>query len=75
MPLSLWAYVGWMVLVAATGIGLLIWGIRRKQFDDIEEPKYTMLEDKEPQPWPGRERSGPDGENSKSVPAEKGGER
>jgi nitrogen fixation-related uncharacterized protein len=44
-----------MGLVAAIGIGLLVWGYRHHQFDDIEEPKYRMMEDREPEPWPGRE--------------------
>ena len=56
MPVSLWVYVGWMGLVAAIGIGLFVWGLRHKQFDDLEEPKYRMLEDREPEPWPGREK-------------------
>ncbi len=55
MSISLWAYLGWMVLVALIGLGLLIWGLLHKQFEDIEEPKYTMLEDKEPIPWTRRE--------------------
>jgi nitrogen fixation-related uncharacterized protein len=29
----------------------LIWGIRNDQFKNVEEAKYTMLEDKEPEPW------------------------
>ncbi len=55
MSISLWAYLGWMVLVALIGLGLLIWGLLHKQFEDIEEPKYTMLEDKDPLPWTRRE--------------------
>jgi cbb3-type cytochrome oxidase maturation protein len=52
MPLGLWVVFGWMVLVALTGIAFLIWGWRRGQFKDIEEAKYKMLEDREPEPWP-----------------------
>lgn len=55
MPLGLWAVVGWMALVALIALGLLFWGWKSGQFKDIEEPKYRMLEDREPQPWPGRE--------------------
>lgn len=55
MPLGLWVVVGWMALVSLTGIIFLVWGWRNNQFRDIEEPKYRMLEEKEPQPWPGRE--------------------
>ena len=55
MPLGMWVVFGWMVLVALIGVAFLIWGWRRGQFEDIEEAKYRMLEDKEPEPWPGRE--------------------
>jgi len=52
MPLGLWVVTGWMGFVILTGIGFLIWGYARGQFRHIEEPKYIMLEDREPQPWP-----------------------
>lgn len=55
MPLGLWGVVGWMILVALTGVAFLIWGWKHGQFKDIEEVKYWMLEDHEPEPWPGRE--------------------
>jgi len=55
MPFGLWAVVGWMALVSFTAIVFLIWGWRNGQFQDVEEAKYRMLEDKEPEPWPGRE--------------------
>jgi cbb3-type cytochrome oxidase maturation protein len=55
MPLGLWLVVGWMLLVAMIGIAFLIWGWRGGQFRDIEEPKYRMLEDREPEPWPDRQ--------------------
>jgi cbb3-type cytochrome oxidase maturation protein len=54
MPLGLWVVVGWMAFVIFTGIVFLVWGWRRGQFRDIEEAKYRMLEDKEPEPWPNR---------------------
>jgi cbb3-type cytochrome oxidase maturation protein len=54
MPISFWVYIGWMALVALIGIALFIWGWKHGQFKDIEGPKYTMLEDKEPEPWPDR---------------------
>lgn len=55
MPLGMWVVFGWMVLVALIGVAFLIWGWKQGQFEDIEEAKYRMLEDKEPEPWPGRE--------------------
>jgi cbb3-type cytochrome oxidase maturation protein len=54
MPWGMWVVVGWMILVPLTGIVLFFWGWEQGQFEDIEEPKYKMLEDKEPEPWPGR---------------------
>jgi cbb3-type cytochrome oxidase maturation protein len=54
MPLGMWVVVGWMVFVMLTGVAFLIWGWRSGQFKDIEEPKYRMLEDQEPQAWPRR---------------------
>lgn len=54
MPLGLWVVVGWMAFVALTGLAMISWGLKTGQFDDIEEPKYRMLEDREPLGWPGR---------------------
>jgi cbb3-type cytochrome oxidase maturation protein len=54
MPWGMWVVVGWMALVSFTALLLFVWGCEHGQFDDIEEAKYKMLEDKEPEPWPGR---------------------
>lgn len=32
------------LLILLTFVGFLIWGIRSKQFEDVEEAKYRMLE-------------------------------
>ena len=55
MPLGLWAFLLWMIFVTLTGVVLLAWGWRTGQFRDVEEAKYRMLEDREPEGWPGRE--------------------
>jgi nitrogen fixation-related uncharacterized protein len=55
MPYGMWVVVGWMAFVMLTGVFLIIWGWQTGQFEDIEEAKYRMLEEKEPEPWPGRE--------------------
>ena len=52
MPLGLWLLVGWMIFMALVGIAFIVWGWRKGQFRNIEEAKYKMLEDIEPQPWP-----------------------
>jgi len=54
MPFGLWVVVGWMALVWLTAVLFLVWGWRTGQFKDVEEAKYRMLEDKEPEPWPDR---------------------
>jgi cbb3-type cytochrome oxidase maturation protein len=54
MPLGMWVVVGWMVFVVLTGIAFLIWGWKSGQFKNIEEAKYRMLDDREPEPWPQR---------------------
>jgi nitrogen fixation-related uncharacterized protein len=35
------------VLILAIFIGFLVWGIRSKQFKNVEDAKYRMLEDEE----------------------------
>jgi nitrogen fixation-related uncharacterized protein len=55
MPLGLWVVVGWMTLVSLSALALIAWGLRTHQFDDIEDAKYSMLEDREPLDWPGRD--------------------
>jgi len=54
MLIGLWVVVGWMAFVSLTSLALIAWGLKTGQFDDVEEPKYRMLEDCEPQEWPGR---------------------
>jgi nitrogen fixation-related uncharacterized protein len=49
-----WAYVLWMLFVILTGVVLLVWGWKSGQFRNIEEPKYRMLKEREPEDWPGR---------------------
>lgn len=58
MPLGLWVVVGWMVFVSLTVIAMIVWGAGSGQFRNIEESKYRMLEDREPEPWPGRKPKG-----------------
>jgi cbb3-type cytochrome oxidase maturation protein len=54
MPLGLWVLVGWMVLMPLIGLALFLWGLKTGQFHNIEEAKYRVLEDREPEPWPDR---------------------
>ena len=57
MPLGLWVVVGWMAFVSISALVLIAWGLKTHQFDDIEDAKYRMLEDREPAEWPGRARA------------------
>jgi cbb3-type cytochrome oxidase maturation protein len=54
MALGVWVFFGWMVVVVFSGIAFLVWAWRNGQFRDVEEAKYRMLEDREPEPWPKR---------------------
>ncbi len=59
-------FLFWIGSAAVIGVGLLIWAWRSGQFKDIEEAKYRMLEDREPEPWPGRgDKSGDEDEETK----------
>jgi len=55
MPFGLWVVVGWMGFVILTGLVMLFVAWRSGQFEDIEEAKYRMLEEREPEPWPTKE--------------------
>ncbi len=52
LPLGWWVVIGWMIFVIGAGVVAFIWAWKKGHFKDIEEPKYRMLEDKEPAPWP-----------------------
>jgi nitrogen fixation-related uncharacterized protein len=52
MSLGTIVLIGGMAVVVISAIAFLIWGISTRQFKNVEEAKYTMLEDREPEPWP-----------------------
>ena len=54
MPFGMWVVAGWMLFVALTGVVFMIWGWKNGQFKNVEEAKFRMLEDREPEPWPDR---------------------
>ncbi|GEM_PF-855756 len=62
LPMGSWVMIAFMLFVFVTAAGLLIWGWRSGQFRDVEEPARRMLEDREPEPWPGREQEGEKGD-------------
>jgi uncharacterized membrane protein len=56
MPFGMWVVVGWMAFVIVTALVMLIIAWRGGQFKNIEEAKYRMLEEREPESWPEREK-------------------
>jgi len=60
-------FLFWLGAAAAIGVVLLIWAWRSGQFKNVEEAKYRMLEDREPEAWPKN--------SEKSVNGVKGDER
>jgi nitrogen fixation-related uncharacterized protein len=54
MPLGLVAFLGWILFVTLSALALFIWGWRTGQFKDINKSTFTMLEEREPEAWPGR---------------------
>lgn len=51
MPAGLRVLLAWSAFVILTGFLFLLWGLKTHQFRNVEEPKYTMLDDREPRPW------------------------
>lgn len=49
-------FFAWTALEVVVVIAMIRWGFETGQWKDIEEPKYRMLIDREPEPWPGREK-------------------
>jgi nitrogen fixation-related uncharacterized protein len=65
----------WAGSAVVIGVALLIWGWRSGQFRNIEEAKYRMLEDREPEPWPGRDDGGRETESGETTEEEQDEER
>jgi len=55
MPIGFYLFIVWMALEVVVVIGSIVWSVEQGQWKDIEKAKYTMLEDHELAPWPGRE--------------------
>jgi cbb3-type cytochrome oxidase maturation protein len=52
MVLGVWLIAAWMAFMVVVGVAFFVWGWRSGQFRDVEASKLTMLEDREPEPWP-----------------------
>jgi nitrogen fixation-related uncharacterized protein len=55
MSLGTVVLIGGMAIVAISAVAFLIWGLSTGQFKNVEEAKFKMLEDREPEPWPHQE--------------------
>jgi len=49
MGVSSWAYLGFTALLFLTFVGLILYYFAPKRKSRIEKPKYTILDDDEPQ--------------------------
>jgi nitrogen fixation-related uncharacterized protein len=56
-----WLVVFWMIFVAIIGLVMLWYGWATGQFKTIEEPKYRMLQEREPEAWPEKTGQAPKG--------------
>ncbi|RUM42682.1 MAG: cbb3-type cytochrome oxidase assembly protein CcoS [Desulfocapsa sp.] len=57
--MTIWTLVTLLFLTLALGFGgwiLFMWGVKTGQFDDIEGPKYRMLDDGDDIPLESRKR-------------------
>ncbi len=57
MPIGLIIFLAWMALEVVVVAASIAWGYENGQWKNIEEAKYRMLQDIEPQPWPGRDKT------------------
>lgn len=55
MPFGLFVFIAWLAFMAVTTLAFIIWAWREDQFSS--EANYRMLIDREPEPWPGREKN------------------
>ncbi len=62
MVLGIVLFLAWTALEIVVIAASIAWGFENGQWKNIEEPKYRMLLDLEPQPWPGREQHTPEQE-------------
>lgn len=57
MAVGVIMFAAWLAFMALTVIAFVVWAYKEGQLKDIEEAKYRMLVDREPEPWTGREES------------------
>ncbi|MDT8440333.1 MAG: cbb3-type cytochrome oxidase assembly protein CcoS [Desulfuromonadales bacterium] len=60
-----------IILSLCVGLGVwlvFLWAVRRGEFDDLEGPKYRMLDDDDDEPEPTVRRQGADHDTSSPPP-------
>ena len=56
MALGVWLIVRGCCSWSWSVGSFFVWGWRSGQFRDVEASKRTMLEDRDPEPWPAKRR-------------------
>ncbi len=54
MAIGVIIFIAWLVFMALTVFAFVFWAWKENQFQEIEKPKFSMLEEREPEAWPGR---------------------
>ncbi len=73
MAVGVIMFAAWVFFMAITTGAFIFWGFHEGQFKDMEEPKYRMMIDREPETWPGR-KPNPLVRNREQPSEDKGGE-
>ena len=50
-------FIGWSLLMLITSFAFFFWAKESGQLKNVEKAKFDMLEEKEPLPWPGRDKA------------------
>ena len=66
-------FIGWSLLMLIICVIFFVWAWESGQFKHIEKAKFDMLQEKEPLPWPGREKEKQETAGRKETPGENGG--
>ncbi len=50
-------FIGWSLLMLITSLAFFFWAKESGQLKNVEKAKFDMLEERDPLPWPGREKT------------------
>lgn len=50
-----WIVAAWFIAVILGGVAAIYWGWRTGWMQRFEGDRYAVLEEHEPEPWPGRD--------------------